>query len=95
MKLSSGQVSGGGEYYKRKIKKQKVPFAGVSTSGFIAEPVGFLVVGKNYQNYIPINDDNVFGEVVKNLSKAVAYFVKKNGQAVLKKSKGDVKNAKK
>ena len=49
VKISIGYVAGGGEYANRKFLKSKTgfPFAGGTSSGSCAEPVGFLIVKKS------------------------------------------------
>ncbi|MBR1926022.1 MAG: hypothetical protein IJ837_04160 [Clostridia bacterium] len=93
IKISVGYVSGGGEYAKTHNKSY--PFAGGTSSGCVAEPIGFFVVSKLEQKFIPLNSENIYKKSIKKLLDAVCYVLKNDSKAKLKKVKEEVKNAKK
>ena len=93
IKVSMGYVSGGGEYVKTHNKSY--PFAGGTSSGCVAEPIGFFVVNKLEQKFIPLNLDNIYKKSIKKLAEAVCYVLKNDSKAKLKKVKEETKNAKK
>jgi len=93
IKISMGYVSGGGEYAKTHNKSY--PFAGGTSSGCSMEPIGFFVVSKLEQKFIPLNSDNIYKKSIKKLLDAVCYILKNDSKAKLKKVKEELKNAKK
>jgi len=95
VKISVGYVAGGGEYANKKMLAKKVtnfPFAGGSSAGCTAEPIGFLIARKSGSELITVNNENAFADIAKKVADALAYFVKKGGKATLEKvKKGEIK----
>lgn len=96
VKITVGYVAGGGEYTnKLSCRCKNFPFAGGSSAGFSAEPIGFLVARKNGCELVTMENEKAFAGIAKNLSEAVTNFVKTKGKEGLEKVKKEVKNPKK
>lgn len=101
VKVSAGFVGGGGEFLNKKIeskKHRKIPFAGGSSAGFCACPVGFLIVRKEKSEMVTVENENAYATVLKNLSNAFSNFLKSKGEQGVKKVENQIlktKNAKK
>lgn len=96
VKISVGYVSGGGEYANKKMLSKKVtnfPFAGGSSAGCTAEPIGFLIARKSGSELITVNNENAFADIAKKVADALAYFVRKGGKATLEKVKKEEKKS--
>jgi len=90
VKVSVGYVAGGGEYANKKMLSKKntnFPFAGGSSAGCTAEPIGFLIAKKSGSELITVSNENAFADIAKKVADALAYFVKKGGKATLEKVK--------
>ena len=96
VKISIGYVAGGGEYANRKFLKSKTgfPFAGGTSSGSCAEPVGFLIVKKSGAELITLQNENAFADIAKKVADTLALFVKKQGKVALEKVKKEYKKQK-
>lgn len=93
VKICVGSVGGGADDFLKSCKKHS-PFLGAATSGISAEPLGFLVVTKNSQQILTLENTNAFSGISKILVKAFSNYVKKSGTAKLKRVKEKMKNAK-
>ena len=79
IKITVGVVAGGGQYASKfLIKKGKngYPFAGGTGTGFTAEPVGFLVVNKDSQNLITIQNQNAFANTINKIGEGFGEYLK-------------------
>ena len=65
-KVSVGFVAGGGEIVARaKQKAPKDPFAGGSGSGFVVNPLGFLIVDDFGVKYVNCENKTPLDEIIK------------------------------
>ena len=77
LKITVGLLTGGGEHSAKKILKHKnYPFAGASGSGFVAQPIGFLINNKGDVKLTTLKSNDVYAQVFKSISSAFADFVK-------------------
>ena len=101
VKVCAGFVGGGGEFVNKKIEKKRrksLPFAGGSSAGFSASPVGFLVVRKDKSEMVTVENENAYAAVLKNISTALSDFIKSKGKQSVKNVEDQIlktKNAKK
>jgi len=96
IKVSVGFVAGGGEYASANSRlhhNRDYPFAGGTGAGFVAEPVGFLVVGNNDFKVVTIDNENAFTKLFEKAGDFLSDFEKARKQK--KESEGDVSNDKK
>lgn len=65
-KVSVGFVAGGGEIVARaKQKLPKDPFAGGSGSGFVVNPIGFIIFDSQGAKYINCDNKTPLDEIMK------------------------------
>ena len=99
IKVTVGYIGGGGEFINRKvlnkIKTNDLPFAGGSSAGYSASPIGFLIVRKNNSEMVTVENENVFANILKNLSDGFSEFVKLKGKQGLKKVDKEIEKNKK
>ena len=101
VKISVGYVAGGGEYANKKLLSKKVnnlPFAGGSSSGCSAEPIGFFIAKKSGTQLVTLKSENAFADISKKAMDAFMCFVKQSGKTAyvkVKKSSEKNKNAEK
>lgn len=101
VKVCAGFVGGGGEFVNKKIEskhRKRIPFAGGSSAGFSASPVGFLIVRKDKSEMVTVENENAYATALKNISSAVSNFIKSKGEQGVKNVENQIlrtKNAKK
>ena len=71
IKTTVGFVAGGGEYLSNCMVKKHCtvyPFSGGTGAGFIAEPVGFLIAGKNGYEMITIKNGGIYTKLADKMA---------------------------
>lgn len=102
VKVCAGFVGGGGEFLNKKVEtkhfSKKLPFAGGSSAGYTASPVGFLIVRKTKSEMITIENENAYANILNSISSSLSDFIKMKGEQGMKKVENEIiksKNAKK
>ncbi len=88
IKITIGLVAGGGQYSNKMIVRKagtKFPFAGGTSTGFTAEPIGFLIVNKGEHQLITMQNKNAWSNVMEKVGDALSDYLKNLAKKEVKK----------
>lgn len=92
IKIMVGVVAGGGQYANKFLIKKAhtgLPFAGGTSAGFTAEPIGFLVVSGDKHDLITIQNENAWSQALAKFGDGFGDYLKNVAKNQQKKDKKD------